>query len=631
MYFYFPQGEDMKRSWAAVFGILVFVLCGGFGQSRAPASVESEIIDLRGGWHFKVYRKYEKMFQYFAYGGCPVSWEDSEAAKVPDSALFSTWETVQGPSSDYSTGGLLQMNRGQGIGSQDDRKQLADFDLFPKWSEAWWCKDISIQKGFLKEKTVTLILGIIDDNDVVYINGKPVAASGFKTKDGRPAPAQNVPALGGFAPDGDFQFEKSYWEVPREYSVPASLFHTGRNELCIRIYNNNSFGGFYDRNLAVAGTAMAARWVKGLPVQKLASSSKYAALIKKQNEALSKGDLDAYASTLSGSYHQNELDRAGAVEYYRSLLSNYERIEIVDTNGGFYTTAARAPCYTANRQVLGYKDGKPAVISSINDLVVYFSSENGKTLEKGNWSRCYTVSYTSTLPAMKSRQLSYSVYLPPSYYADTERRFPVVYLLHGINSTGRSFIDVDHIDQRMDEWIKSGKIREMIVIMPNSGKSSFYKDTEGGPNDNQGPWASHISVDILGQTDKNFRTLADRKFRGLTGISMGGAGVFSIGMANTALFSSFASHMGAVHDAVSQISVLDDKDLADLDFYLDCGLQDGMVDYRDTEATAKYLESRGAKVVWELRDGGHNSAFYMAGMLKSMQMHSAHFVRNGLD
>ena len=311
-------------------------------------------------------------------------------------------------------------------------------------------------------------------------------------------------------------------------------------------------------------------------------------------------------------------------------MSNYDKIEIVDSNGGFYSTEDKVPCYTANRRLLGYKDGKQILISSVDDFIAYFAIEKGKTVEKGNWSRCYTVSYTSTLPAMKGKVLAYSVYLPPSYYKEPDRRFPTVYLLHGINSTGRSFIDVDHIDQRMDEWIKAGKIREMIVIMPNSGKSSFYKDTEGGPNDSQGPWASHISVDILGQVDSNFRTLADKNFRGLSGISMGGGGVFSIGMANTSLFTSFASHMGAVHDALNQISVLSDSSLSGLDFYLDCGLQDGMVDYKDTEATAKYLESRGAKVTWELRDGGHNSAFYMAGMLQSMSMHSAHFVKNGL-
>ena len=44
-----------------------------------------------------------------------------------------------------------------------------------------------------------------------------------------------------------------------------------------------------------------------------------------------------------------------------------------------------------------------------------------------------------------------------------------------------------------------------------------------------------------------------------------------------------------------------------------------------------YLESIGARVTWELRDGAHNSAFYMAGMPASMKMHSDHFIANGLN
>lgn len=569
------------------------------------------------------------MFQYFANGGCQVTWEDVAAAKIPKATDFANWETVQGPSNDYSTGGLLQMNRGAGIGSQDDRKMLANFDLFPKWSESWWCKEINLPKGFIKESSMTLILGIIDDIDVVYVNGSPVAASGFKTKDGRPAPAANVPNLGGFIPDGDFQFEKSYWEVPREYKLDSSLFHEGLNQICIRIYNNNSFGGFYDRKMALAATKEATRWIKGMPIEKLPNSSLFEAFMRRQIGAIAQKDLEGYASTISDSYHQNELDKAGQVAKMRDYFAAYDSVEIIDAEAGFYLKDG-APCYTADRQVVGVKAGARTVLSNEKGYIVYFEREGDKIFEKGNWSRCYTVSYISTLPKMNGKKLLYSVYLPPSYYQSPNRRYPTVYLLHGINSTGRSFVDVDHINDRLDEWIKAGQIIDMIIIMPDSGKSSGYRDTDGGPNDSQGPWASHITVDILGQVERHFRVIQDPHFRGLSGISMGGGGVFKIGMANTDLYTSFASHMGAVQDAISQIASVPDEKLSELDFYLDCGYQDGMVSYKDTEAMAKYLESRHANVVWELRDGGHNSAFYMAGMLKSMKMHSLHFQRNGL-
>ena len=61
-----------------------------------------------------------------------------------------------------------------------------------------------------------------------------------------------------------------------------------------------------------------------------------------------------------------------------------------------------------------------------------------------------------------------------------------------------------------------------------------------------------------------------------------------------------------------------------------CGLQDQMVDPQRTANAAQYLQSIGANITWELRDGGHNSACYMEGMPASMKMHSDHFVKNGL-
>ena len=56
-----------------------------------------------------------------------------------------------------------------------------------------------------------------------------------------------------------------------------------------------------------------------------------------------------------------------------------------------------------------------------------------------------------------------------------------------------------------------------------------------------------------------------------------------------------------------------------------------MVDPEQTKNAAEYLERIGANITWELRDGGHNSAFYMEGMPHSMKMHSDHFVKNGLS
>lgn len=89
--------------------------------------------------------------------------------------------------------------------------------------------------------------------------------------------------------------------------------------------------------------------------------------------------------------------------------------------------------------------------------------------------------------------------------------------------------------------------------------------------------------------------------------------------------------MGAVNDeALADLKTLTEEQLEGYDFYFDCGLQDTMVDYQWTVNIHNYLDSIGKEHGYDLRDGGHNSAFYMAGMPASMKMHSDHFLKNGL-
>ena len=597
-------------------------------NDNADVDYSTQFIDLSGDWHFKVYRKYSIMFQYMPYDMCEITWEDPDSSQIPSSETYSNWETVTSPAADYATGGLLQMYRGA-TPEENDRTLLAQNELFPNWSEAWFCKTVTIPEGFLQEEEVTLLLGVIDDLDIVYVNGTPVAASGFIDENGQKANLENVPADGGFINHGAFAFEKSYWEVSREYQVPASLFREGENELCIRIYNNNSFGGFYDRTLALVSTRNCVNYLKNLPIDKLDSFDVFEATLAAQMKALEEKDLEAYAATLSENFHENELNKDRKIAQIQSLFEEYDSISVSEENGDFYIYDGR-PVYFVSRTVTGMKDGEAVTITTNPEMIEYFDAETG--LEEGNMSHCYAVDYVSHIEAMNGKILQYSIYLPPSYYEQPDRNYPVVYLLHGINSTGNSFVNVDHIESRMNEWIASGDIAEMIVVMPNSGKTSFYEDrevpAEGSIGDNVGPWASHIYVDMIEEIDSNYRSIPQAEFRAISGISMGGGGVFKVGVTHPEIFTSFASHMGAVPE---DISAYLPEDLSGLNFYLDCGLSDQMVNPENTRKAGEYLESIGADVIWELREGAHNSAFYMAGMPVSMKMHSDHFLANGLS
>ena len=51
-----------------------------------------------------------------------------------------------------------------------------DTAMFPSWSEAWVCRNFDLPADFTSDNEVTLLMGIIDDMDVIYINGQLVAS-----------------------------------------------------------------------------------------------------------------------------------------------------------------------------------------------------------------------------------------------------------------------------------------------------------------------------------------------------------------------------------------------------------------------------------------------------------------------
>ena len=79
--------------------------------ANATESKASKFVELDGEWNFKLYRTYNRMFQYFPYNMVNVTWEDADSAGLPDESVWNTWEKVDMPWADVSTGGLLPLER----------------------------------------------------------------------------------------------------------------------------------------------------------------------------------------------------------------------------------------------------------------------------------------------------------------------------------------------------------------------------------------------------------------------------------------------------------------------------------------------------------------------------------------
>jgi S-formylglutathione hydrolase len=132
-----------------------------------------------------------------------------------------------------------------------------------------------------------------------------------------------------------------------------------------------------------------------------------------------------------------------------------------------------------------------------------------------------------------------SVYLPPQYSTDRNRRFPVIYLLHGFAADHRAFVKGAYQDLNvrvsMDSLIAAGKVQPMIVVTPNARNrfdGSFYANSP-----TTGKWEDFVARDLVRHIDRRYRTLTRSSSRGIAGHSMGGYGALTVGMRNPGVFS----------------------------------------------------------------------------------------------
>jgi S-formylglutathione hydrolase FrmB len=128
-----------------------------------------------------------------------------------------------------------------------------------------------------------------------------------------------------------------------------------------------------------------------------------------------------------------------------------------------------------------------------------------------------------------------AIYLPPSYDRVPGRRYPVLYLLHGIFDTPEVWDRFFKISERLDRAIASGAVGELIVVMPagsNDLGGGFYRNSSVA-----GGWGDFVRRDLVSFVDANFRTLPRREARAVAGHSMGGFGAVWHAMTSADVFS----------------------------------------------------------------------------------------------
>lgn len=125
------------------------------------------------------------------------------------------------------------------------------------------------------------------------------------------------------------------------------------------------------------------------------------------------------------------------------------------------------------------------------------------------------------------------VYLPPSYPSEPGRRYPVVYFLHGYGVGAPVYANLLDLPAAVDTAIADGA-REMIVVLPDA--NTIYNGSMYSNSPTTGDWEGFIAKDLVDYIDANYRTIATRESRGLSGHSMGGYGTIRVGMKHSEVF-----------------------------------------------------------------------------------------------
>jgi S-formylglutathione hydrolase len=136
-----------------------------------------------------------------------------------------------------------------------------------------------------------------------------------------------------------------------------------------------------------------------------------------------------------------------------------------------------------------------------------------------------------------TRQVAY-VYLPPGYDTDPERRYPTLYLLHGILDSPEVWVEPAYqgmtIQATMDSLIGAGEIGPAIVVVPNGrnayGASGWMNSAAAGN------WGDYLVRDVVGHVDRTYRTLARAESRAILGHSFGGFGAIRLSMLHPDVF-----------------------------------------------------------------------------------------------
>jgi len=145
-----------------------------------------------------------------------------------------------------------------------------------------------------------------------------------------------------------------------------------------------------------------------------------------------------------------------------------------------------------------------------------------------------TVDSVAIASAAMNKTYTAAVVLPESYQKN-KSAYPVLYLLHGGGDDQTGWVQFGEVLNIADKAINEGKATPMIIIMPDANTG-----TRGYSNNANGTWLyeDFFFQELMPFVEKKYRIKTDKRYRAISGLSMGGDGSFTYALHHPELFSS---------------------------------------------------------------------------------------------
>ncbi len=245
--------------------------------------------------------------------------------------------------------------------------------------------------------------------------------------------------------------------------------------------------------------------------------------------------------------------------------------------------------------------------------------------------------------------VNYSIYLPANY-EKSDKKFPILYLLHGYTDNENTWIKKGSVNQTVDQKILSKEIAEMIIVMPNGGLKWYVNQPNGNFN-----YEDMFINEFIPYIEKTYRVKANKKNRSICGLSMGGYGALGFAMRHPNIFATCVAYSAAIRpdDEVLKLSqksfdilyapvygknvkgkarlskhwnennpiylakTLPTENLKSVNWYISCGDDDWL--YYGNSVLRKIFRDRGIPHEYRVMDGMHNWYYWRTHIVEGLQ------------